>query len=237
MNPTSVMGATKRIAERIVLELDALASSGTDFRAVRFGNVLGSDGSVVPLFRRQLAHGGPVTVTHPDVERYFMTIPEAVQLVLMAGALPEAAGRVAILEMGQPVRILHLAEQLIRLNGLVPHQDVKIVFTGLRPGEKLYEELVGAREDAAPTSQPKIRVVNEARTAGAGVDAGLAALLDALKRGDTTALLETVGALVPEYVSDPSLSEAAPVPVRSSRGRLPALPRLTPVRAEPSFSL
>ena len=237
VNPTSVMGATKRMAERIVLELGELAASATEFRAVRFGNVLGSDGSVVPLFRRQLAQGGPVTVTHPEVERYFMTIPEAVQLVLMASSLPEAARCVAILEMGRPVRILHLAEQLIRLNGLVPHQDVKIIFTGLRPGEKLYEELVGARENAEATSQPKVRVVTAARNGGAPVEAGLATLLEALTRSDVAALMGAIATLVPDYVSDPALAEAAPAPARHPRGRLPALPRLTPVRAEPSFSL
>src|SRR5262249_48670658 len=115
VNPSSILGATKRIAERIVLELPSLRASSTDFRGVRFGNVLGSDGSVVPLFKRQLAAGGPLTVTHPDVRRYFMTIPEAVQLVLQATALPECAGRIALLEMGTQVRVLELAEQLIRL--------------------------------------------------------------------------------------------------------------------------
>jgi len=124
VNPTSVLGATKRVAERVVLELPYLAASGTDFRAVRFGNVLGSDGSVLPLFKRQLAAGGPLTVTDPAVKRYFMTIPEAVQLVIQAAALPEAGGRIAMLEMGEQVRILDLAEQLIRLSGYVPHQDV-----------------------------------------------------------------------------------------------------------------
>jgi FlaA1/EpsC-like NDP-sugar epimerase len=147
VNPTSIMGATKRIAERIVLELPSLTGD-TDFRVVRFGNVLGSDGSVVPLFKRQLAAGGPITVTHPHVQRYFMTIPEAVELVLTAAALPAASGRISILEMGQPVRILDLAEQLIRLSGLEPYKDVQILFTGLRPGEKLNEELTGDGEDS-----------------------------------------------------------------------------------------
>src|SRR5437660_1509133 len=156
VNPTSVLGATKRVAERVVLELPYLAASGTDFRAVRFGNVLGSDGSVLPLFRRQLAAGGPLTVTDPAVKRYFMTIPEAVQLVVQAAALPEAGGRIAMLEMGEQVRILDLAEQLIRLSGYVPHQDVQIEFTGLRPGEKLEEELLASHEAAPQTTVEEI---------------------------------------------------------------------------------
>ncbi|HEX5726462.1 MAG TPA: nucleoside-diphosphate sugar epimerase/dehydratase, partial [Longimicrobiaceae bacterium] len=146
VHPSSVMGATKRIAERIVLGWPSLRRAATDFRAVRFGNVLGSEGSVVPLFKRQLAAGKPLTVTHPEVTRYFMTIPEAVQLVLRAAALPEAAGRISMLEMGEPVKIVDLAENLLRLSGLEPYRDVPIVFTGLRPGEKMHEELVSAVE-------------------------------------------------------------------------------------------
>src|SRR5204863_4989710 len=159
VNPTSVLGATKRVAERVVLELPYLAAADTDFRAVRFVNVLGSDGSVLPLFRQQLAAGGPLTVTHPEVKRYFMTIPEAAELVLQAAALSEARGRIAMLEMGEQIRIVDLAEHLIQLAGLVPHRDIRIEFTGLRPGEKLQEELVAAGETALPTSIGKIYVV------------------------------------------------------------------------------
>ncbi len=126
---------------------------------MRFGNVLGSDGSVIPLFQRQIAAGQPLTVTHPEVRRYFMTIPEAVQLVLQATVLPDAAGRICMLEMGEPVRILYLAEQMIRLSGLTPYKDVPIVFTGLRPGEKLDEELTSEIEATMPTVVEKIRLV------------------------------------------------------------------------------
>jgi FlaA1/EpsC-like NDP-sugar epimerase len=199
VNPSSMLGATKRIAERISLELPVLVDAATDFRAVRFGNVLGSDGSVVPLFKRQIAAGGPVQVTHRDVTRYFMTIPEAVQLVLAAAALPEAARRVSILEMGRPVRILELAEQLIRLSGFTPHHDIKIEFTGLRPGEKLDEELVGGTEDTVPTSVDKIRVVERNGANGAEVERGLEQLLHVLARGDYADMIRAVSTLVPEY--------------------------------------
>ncbi|HEX5830938.1 MAG TPA: nucleoside-diphosphate sugar epimerase/dehydratase, partial [Gemmatimonadaceae bacterium] len=204
VNPSSVMGATKRIAERIVLGLPSLRASRTDFRAVRFGNVLGSDGSVVPLFKRQLAAGGPLTVTHPEVNRYFMTIPEAVQLVLQAAALPEAAGRICMLEMGQPVRILDLAEQLIRLSGLVPHRDVQIVFTGLRPGEKLHEELTSSIEASVDSGVEKIRVIQTDEVEGARIECVVHQLSSALARRDGAELLRQVRTLVPEYVPQPA---------------------------------
>ena len=201
INPSSVMGATKRVAERIVFGLPSLHRSGTEFRAVRFGNVLASHGSVIPLFERQLAAGGPLTVTHPDVERYFMTIPEAVQLVLQAGSLPETAGSIAMLEMGQPVRILDLAEKLIRFSGRVPGKDVQIVFTGLRPGEKLIEDLVSALEDTVPTSSAKIRISHRLEVGGAELEENLARLMTFLEVGDREGLLATLCDLVPECVA------------------------------------
>lgn len=160
VRPTNVMGATKRLAECYCQSLDALqGEAGTRFVTVRFGNVLGSSGSVVPLFERQLREGGPLTVTHPDIIRYFMTIREAVQLVLQAGALPsegDESGTLFVLEMGEPVKIVDLARQMIRLAGLQPDVDVEIRFTGLRPGEKLYEELFYDNEDLLPTGVPHV---------------------------------------------------------------------------------
>ena len=160
VNPTNVMGATKRMAELVVQGV-ASEFRGTQYVAVRFGNVLGSSGSVVPLFTAQIARGGPLTVTHPDIVRYFMTIPEAAQLVLQAG-LMGASGQIFVLDMGEPVRILELARMLIRLSGKT-EQDIPIAFTGLRPGEKLFEELLANDETTAATPHPKLRV---ARTSG-----------------------------------------------------------------------
>jgi FlaA1/EpsC-like NDP-sugar epimerase len=154
VNPTNVMGATKRCAELYVQSLNARA---TRFVAVRFGNVLGSSGSVVPIFKQQIATGGPVTVTHPEMRRYFMTIPEASQLVMQAGAIGKG-GEIFVLDMGDPIKILDLAEELIRRSGLRVGEDILIQFSGIRPGEKLYEELANDDEQTRPTSHPKIHV-------------------------------------------------------------------------------
>jgi FlaA1/EpsC-like NDP-sugar epimerase len=154
VRPTNVMGATKRVAELLLL---AMQNGRTKYVAVRFGNVLGSNGSVIPIFKKQIAAGGPVTVTHPDMRRFFMTIPEACQLVLQAAAIGEG-GQICVLDMGEPVKIVDLARNLILLSGLKPDEDIKIEFTGMRPGEKLYEELNTIFENTAPTAHEKIRI-------------------------------------------------------------------------------
>ena len=161
--PANVMGTTKRLAEMLVLELQQRYAP-TMFTAVRFGNVLGSNGSVIPIFEKQLRAGKPLTVTHPEATRYFMTITEAVQLILQSSLLPELAGNIAVLEMGEPVRIVELAENMLRLSG-VPHRNGdSIVFTGLRPGEKLHEELVAPDEESLPTAVPKVSLIRSVET-------------------------------------------------------------------------
>ncbi|MBF0562835.1 MAG: polysaccharide biosynthesis protein, partial [Alphaproteobacteria bacterium] len=202
VNPTSIMGATKRIAEKYCQSLDSLGP-GTRFITVRFGNVLGSTGSVVPLFQKQLAAGGPLTVTHPDIKRYFMTVREAVELVLEASSLGAVEGRyrgrIFVLDMGQPVLIADLARQMIRLAGLRPEVDVKIVYTGLRPGEKLFEEIFHGAEPPVPTERGGILVATARASEHRPLAAALGACADACRDRDLDRLMRLVLNLVPEF--------------------------------------
>jgi FlaA1/EpsC-like NDP-sugar epimerase len=224
VNPTNVMGATKRIAEMVCQSLDlervTTQRNSTQYVTVRFGNVLGSSGSVVPLFQRQLANGGPLTVTHPDVTRFFMTTREAVELILQAAAMPSdmvhAEGKIFVLDMGEPVRIQDLARQMIRLAGRRPDKDVKIVFTGLRPGEKLYEEVLHSAETTMPTPQEGVMLAAPRVIDRAELDRAIAALIHHAERRDTAALVAGIAALVPEFQHAPngqdgSLGAAEPV--------------------------
>jgi len=195
VRPSSIMGASKRMAELVVQELDA--RNGTRYVAVRFGNVLGSAGSVIPLFREQILNGGPVTVTHPDMVRYFMTIPEATQLVMQAGAMGEG-GEIFILDMGEPVKIVDLARDMITLGGLKPYDDIDIVYTGVRPGEKLYEELDSDSESVAKTRHPKILIGTIEGYPPEKVHSALGRLNELAMTGDDQALRRCLAELLPE---------------------------------------
>ncbi|HEV8293114.1 MAG TPA: nucleoside-diphosphate sugar epimerase/dehydratase [Tepidisphaeraceae bacterium] len=216
VNPTSVMGATKRCAELYVQSLNG--GGVTRLVGVRFGNVIGSSGSVVPIFQKQIAAGGPVTVTHPEMKRYFMTIPEASQLVMQAGAIGRG-GEIFILDMGEPVKILDLATQMILRNGLRPDEDIQIKFTGVRPGEKLYEELSANNEQTRPTSHEKIRVWQLPVANSEQVELMLETLNNSLPAGSTKivdALKQCVGEYEPKRAAAPA-PEKSRIPLRLVR--------------------
>jgi len=202
--PTSVMGATKRIAEMIVQE--AANRSGRPFVAVRFGNVLGSRGSVVPLFRDQIAAGGPITVTHPEMTRYFMTIPEAVQLMIQAASVA-APGEIYALDMGEPIRIVDLAKDLVELSGLKLGHDIEIVYTGLRPGEKIHEELFTHEEQRTATTYDKIFVARSHPIAREQLYAMIDQMAQYAAEMDEPAIRQALLELVPDFQVN-----AVPVP-------------------------
>jgi O-antigen biosynthesis protein WbqV len=221
VNPTNVMGATKRLAEAWCQALDVVerrrieaTGRGTRFITVRFGNVLGSTGSVVPLFQRQLARGGPLTVTHPDVSRYFMTVREAVELVLQAATLgiddTDAGGKIYVLDMGEPVRIVELARQMIRLAGLRPDKDVEIQFTGMRPGEKLHEELFHHGEPLVETRASGIRLASPRTSDSAVLARALDELEAAARTRRTGDALQILAHLVPEFEGAPPAAPGLP---------------------------
>jgi FlaA1/EpsC-like NDP-sugar epimerase len=201
VNPTNVMGASKRICEMIVQLKSQKIDNKTQFIITRFGNVLGSNGSVIPIFTKQIAEGGPVTVTHPDITRYFMTIPEACQLVLEAGFMGKG-GEIFVFDMGKPVKIVDLANQMIRLSGFTPDKDIRIEYTGLRPGEKLYEELLNDEETTKPTYHPKIKIANVKELEAPGMLLQVENAIDRLYSLSKREVIEICKELVPEYDSN-----------------------------------
>ena len=203
VNPTNVMGASKRAAEMYVQSLQEKIGTHTRFITTRFGNVLGSNGSVIPHFRRQIAAGGPVTVTHKDIIRYFMTIPEACQLVLQAGTMGNG-GEIFIFDMGKPVKILDMAERMIKLSGFKPYKDIDIQITGLRPGEKLYEELLNDTAQTLPTFHSKIMVSKVPVGDFHGVNMKIQAIVQATTQTKKTEVVMRIKELVPEFISQNS---------------------------------
>ena len=208
VNPTGVMGASKRIAEIYVQALDKVCASKNETRFVttRFGNVLGSNGSVIPLFRKQIEEGGPITVTHPEITRYFMTIPEASQLVLEAGAIGKG-GEIMIFDMGESVKIADLAKKMIRLSGLELGKDIQIQFSGLRPGEKLYEELLNNNENTLPTHHEKIMVAKVREYEYNEIKQHIDELIQLFNTQNNMAIVAKMKAIVPEYESNNSVFE------------------------------
>lgn len=215
VNPTNVMGASKRIAEMYVQSLYQYHNTSTKFITTRFGNVLGSNGSVIPRFKKQIQAGGPVTVTHPDITRYFMTIPEACQLVLEAGSMGNG-GEIFVFDMGSPVKIADLARKMIKLSGLEPDEDIKIEYSGLRPGEKLYEELLNNAENTLPTYHEKILIAKTRTLEYPSLSVQIDALIGPAQRQESvTLVVKAMKELVPEFVSNNSefekLDRPAPV--------------------------
>jgi FlaA1/EpsC-like NDP-sugar epimerase len=204
VNPTSVMGASKRAAEIYVQALGNI--SKTKFITTRFGNVLGSNGSVIPLFKKQIEKGGPLTITHPEITRYFMTIPEACQLVLEAGCMGNG-GEIYIFDMGESVKIVDLANKMIRLSGLTVGKDIEIAFTGLRPGEKLYEELLNNSENTIPTHNKQIMIAKVQPYELEQIKPAISKLIDLFCTQDNVKIVRQLKSIVPEYISNNSIYE------------------------------
>ena len=205
VNPSNVMGASKRIAEKYVQSLQLKnntegENNATKFITTRFGNVLGSNGSVVPLFTKQIAKGGPITITHPEIIRYFMTIPEACQLVLEAGAMGNG-GEIYIFDMGKPVKIIDLARKMIKLAGFIPEKDIKIQIVGLRPGEKLYEELLNDTSKTLPTYHEKIMIAEEISDEFAVLNTEIEELIRIANHFDNDQIVLKMKHIVPEFKS------------------------------------
>jgi len=207
VNPTNVMGASKRLAEMYVQGLSGISQSSTRFITTRFGNVLGSNGSVILRFKQQIENGGPVTVTHPNITRYFMTIPEACQLVLEAGSMGNG-GEVFVFDMGSPVKIADLAKKMIRLYGMVPNIDVNITYTGLRPGEKLYEELLTDGENTIKTYHEKIMIAKVRQVLLDELRVVFEQLANDIENAaEESIIVSRVKSIVPEYISNNSIYE------------------------------
>jgi FlaA1/EpsC-like NDP-sugar epimerase len=236
VNPTSVMGLTKRTAELICQSF--AGGSATEFVVVRFGNVLGSRGSVVPVFKQQVANGGPVTITHRDMQRYFMTIPEAVSLVLQAMSMGND-GEVFVLDMGDPIKILHLAEQVIRLSGFEPYRDIDIVETSIRPGEKLFEEILTHKEDYTRTSHHRLFIAKQDRVDYSRIGIAMERAQRAVRMGDWRVAIDVLREFVPEYTLGKHLmppsalpAEPAATPAPVERGEIATTPIIAPAPAQ-----
>ena len=204
VNPSSVMGASKRVCEMVVQSRAQQPGVKTQFVITRFGNVLGSNGSVIPIFSKQIEEGGPITVTHPEMTRYFMTIPEACELVLEAGFMGKG-GEIFVFDMGKPIKIVDLATQMIQLSGLVPGKDIQIVYTGLRPGEKLYEELLSDKENTLPTYHPKIKIAQVEKQDYIGLTSRIDSLLKRIYTLSKCEVIDFFKEIVPEYRSSNGL--------------------------------
>jgi FlaA1/EpsC-like NDP-sugar epimerase len=211
VNPTNVMGATKRVSEMYIQSLNDFLENNhrklhTKFITTRFGNVLGSNGSVIPLFKKQIAKGGPITVTHRDITRYFMTIPEACQLVLEAGVMGNG-GEIYVFDMGQPIKIVDLAKKMIQLSGKKFDEDIKIIFSGLREGEKLFEELLNDTEIVKITHHPKIKIAQVSFASYNKLEGQIELFNELVENGSENDIVSHLKAIVPEYISNSSRFE------------------------------